>query len=453
MIASTQPQLFQEMEKPILSSDGHNKEWGTFKDSLRAPIHSWFTYPAGFSYKAVGYSLQEHAVGAGQCVYDPFMGTGTTNLAAKKLGLHSFGVEAHPFVFWVAKTKLNWKVNKNLIITSCRHVIEAAQRKSHQSCSSAEVVVEHEFPELVLKCFEAQTLRDLLFIREAIDALTISEDVRDFLALGLTCVLRQVSSVATGWPYIAPNKQKTTSRNKNALTEFSRRIWQMLNDLQETTSAAHASWTETRHTVFEADCRDTQGLVPDKSIDHIFTSPPYLNNYDYADRTRMELYFFGKARTWGDITRLVRDKLITSATTQINRGEERYQISAEIAQCAPNIFNFLQSAVAQLGERRLRKGGKKSYDLMVSGYFNDLFQVLTDCFRVLKQGKKAVFVLGDSAPYGVYIPTDELIGALGRSVGFSDFKMDILRTRGGKWKDNPQRHDVLLRESIITLTK
>ena len=24
-------------------------EWGTFKDSLRAPVHRWFTYPAGFA--------------------------------------------------------------------------------------------------------------------------------------------------------------------------------------------------------------------------------------------------------------------------------------------------------------------------------------------------------------------------------------------------------------------
>ncbi|MFQ5630987.1 MAG: hypothetical protein ACE5I1_19625, partial [bacterium] len=36
-----------------------NSEWGTFKDSLKAPVHSWFTYPAGFSYKAVEYSIEQ----------------------------------------------------------------------------------------------------------------------------------------------------------------------------------------------------------------------------------------------------------------------------------------------------------------------------------------------------------------------------------------------------------
>lgn len=455
MIVSTQLRLFQEKEKLAQNGNGngHKKEWGTFKDSMRAPIHSWFTYPAGFSFKAVECSLDTHSVGAGKCLYDPFMGTGTTNLTAKKLGLNSYGVEAHPFVYWVAQTKLNWSVSESAIISACRLVSIDAEKRKSRFRGNAEKAAERAFPELVLKCFENRTLLDLLYIRDSIDEGSFSKDVSDFLSLGLTSVLRQVASVATGWPYIAPNKGKTTSANKVALTEFAGQIRQMLYDVQTMALDAHPDWAQTSHQIFEADCRDTKGLVPDKVADHIFTSPPYLNNYDYADRTRMELYFFGEAQTWGDITKLVRDKLITSATTQINREKERYKVSSDIAEADPKIYKFLQDSVIELGQRRLVKGGKKSYDFMVSGYFNDLFRVLTDCYRILKKGKKAVFVLGDSAPYGVHIPTDELIGKLGVSVGFSDYKMDKLRERGGKWKDNPQRHDVLLRESIVTLTK
>lgn len=71
--------------------------------------------------------------------------------------------------------------------------------------------------------------------------------------------------------------------------------------------------------------------------------------------------------------------------------------------------------------------------------------------RVLKAGKKGLYILGDSAPYGVHIPTDILIGEIGKCVGFSDYKIDVLRLRGGKWAHNPQRHSVALRESIVTL--
>jgi hypothetical protein len=37
-------------------------------------------------------------------------------LPQKKLAIDSFGVEAHPFVFRIAKTKLNWEINRKTIL-------------------------------------------------------------------------------------------------------------------------------------------------------------------------------------------------------------------------------------------------------------------------------------------------------------------------------------------------
>lgn len=69
---------------------------GTFKYSLKSPIYGWFTYPAGFSYKAAEYCFKEAGLVEGATVYDPFMGSATTNLAAETKGFNSYGVEAHP---------------------------------------------------------------------------------------------------------------------------------------------------------------------------------------------------------------------------------------------------------------------------------------------------------------------------------------------------------------------
>ena len=96
---------------------------------------------------------------------------------------------------------------------------------------------------------------------------------------------------------------------------------------------------------------------------------------------------------------------------------------------------------------------QKSYDLLVSGYFNDMYRQLKDSYRVLKKDGVASYVLGDSAPYGVHVKTDVLLGKMAKAVGFSDYNIEVLRTRGGKWKDNPQRHSVPLRESIVTFYK
>jgi DNA modification methylase len=430
------------------------QEWGTFKDSLRAPIHNWFTYPAGFSYKAVESSIHNNGITKGQVIYDPFMGSGTTNLVAKKLAINSYGVEAHPFVFRITKTKMNWEIN-NIEIANALREVEAHVKRQKQNFNGTniQVFLENEFPELILKCYENSTLLDLFFIRNAITQFSFSENIKDFFFVGLTSILRQVSTAATGWPYIAPNKHKTSSLNKNAMHEFSRQIKKMADDIQTTVQEAKKDYGCCFHKIFNDDSRNTQNLIPSSCVDHVFTSPPYLNNFDYADRTRLELYFWGEAKNWGDISDTIRTKLITSATTQISRDDPRYILSEDLQETCPDVFDFLKRSISQLSEIRLTRGGKKSYDHLVSGYFNDMFQVISEVYRILKPDTKAEFVLGDSAPYGVHIPTDDLIGKIGLGVGFSDYRIDILRERGGKWKDNPQRHNVLLRESIVTLVK
>ena len=90
---------------------------------------------------------------------------------------------------------------------------------------------------------------------------------------------------------------------------------------------------------------------------------------------------------------------------------------------------------------------------MVAGYFNDMFLVLQQVYRVLKPHARFVIVLGDSAPYGVYIPAEEYLGRLGVALGFQDYRVQPLRERGGKWGHNPQRHKVMLKESVLWLQK
>ena len=90
---------------------------------------------------------------------------------------------------------------------------------------------------------------------------------------------------------------------------------------------------------------------------------------------------------------------------------------------------------------------------MAAGYFEDMLPVLRGAYAALKPGRQFVLVLGDSAPYGVHIRTDEIIGELAVAVGFSHYDIEVIRARGDKWANNPQRHKVALRESILTVVK
>jgi DNA modification methylase len=437
----------------IIDSPDEVSTWGTFKDSLRAPVHRWFTYPAGFSYKAVEHSFNRYDISCGDIVYDPFMGAGTTNITAKSKGVNSYGVEAHPFVFKITKAKINWNIRLDLGEKFIARINEQFNKEIDKINTLNDFNLADHFPELVIKCYPESTLKELLILRILFEKSKASSEIKEFFFVVITALLRNISSAATGWPYIAPKKAKTTSLNKDVLTEFNKLSKNMLLDLESIRLNASDKWKDTWHHIYNSDSRNTEDLIPDLSVDHVFTSPPYLNNFDYSDRTRLELYFWGEAKNWKDITDNVRTKLITSATTQILRSDPKYTISDDLKIYCPQLADFVQSAADELSQLRKVKGGKKSYDLMVIGYFNDMYKIIKDVFRVLKNNTKALFILGDSAPYGVYIPTDKLIGEIGCCVGFDNCSIEILRKRGDKWKANPQRHHVPLRESIVILEK
>ncbi|HEV2706879.1 MAG TPA: DNA methyltransferase [Pyrinomonadaceae bacterium] len=448
------PNLFPHPDKKEVHTLNRTN-MGTFQDSLRAPVHRWFTYPAGFSYRAVEEAFRSYHIKAGMTVYDPFAGTGTTNVVAKQHGVNSFGVEAHPFIQFVARTKLFWEFDFRVLLRDIDNLIASIQR-AITTQDTASISVDKIFPELVCKCYRQEKLARLYLCREAINALP-PEPFRDFAKLGLTNLLRSAADVATGWPYIAPKKQKNGNTSKasasnNVVELLRRQLYQMHGDLQSMRRAS----TPARHaTLISGDSRQRQDSIESESVDLAFTSPPYLNNYDYADRTRLETYFWGEATTWGDITQKVRTRLIMSATTQINRKDfdEASLLSDDFRKTVPQITDELSLKANKLSGLRLTKGGKKSYDIMVAGYFNDMLRVVRETFRVLKPGGSFVLILGDSAPYGVYIPTDTYLGEIGKAVGFAKYDVEELRARGGKWKDNPQRHDVALKECILTLYK
>lgn len=220
--------LFEQ--KQIVKLPKQDSEWGTFKDSLKAPVHRWFTYPAGFSYKAVEHSIERFDIAPGQTIYDPFMGSGTTNLTAKTLGIHSFGVEAHPFVYRITQAKMNWEVERGHVLDFLKTV---RLELPNLALSYQPTAVKAEFPELILKCYQINTLADLLALRTLVTECKMSDELREFFFVVVTALLREVSTAATGWPYIAPNKQKVTSLDKDVLTEFCNLARRMISDVEE----------------------------------------------------------------------------------------------------------------------------------------------------------------------------------------------------------------------------
>ncbi|MBA2470480.1 MAG: hypothetical protein H0V37_13830 [Chloroflexia bacterium] len=112
--------------------------------------------------------------------------------------------------------------------------------------------------------------------------------------LALVSILRSTSGAGTApWQYILPNKTKKSPLAP--FQAFSSMVAAMRFDMIR--SATEAS---PRARMFEGDARTLTDVSTD-SIDLVITSPPYPNNYDYADSTRLEMSFFGEVSGWGDL--------------------------------------------------------------------------------------------------------------------------------------------------------
>lgn len=98
---------------------------GSFIDNMKLPIHRWFRYSAGFSAAWVEQLIKELEP---QTILDPFTGSGTACIVADQLGVTSYGVEAHSFVYRLAKGKLSWNVDSYDFVAAINEITEQGKR-------------------------------------------------------------------------------------------------------------------------------------------------------------------------------------------------------------------------------------------------------------------------------------------------------------------------------------
>lgn len=423
------------MQLPLLPdqiNQVRRKRSGTFLDNMKLPIHRWFRYSAGFSAAWVESLIMEQGLNQGdQRILDPFCGSATTLAAADWMGVASIGVEAHPFVARIASTKLLWPSNVQDFVSYADSVRVLASELPTDPFN---------YPDLIGKCFQDDVLGVLDRLKRAWNMLDDGSPQSELVWLALTAILRPSSSAGTAqWQYILPNKTKKIVADP--VEAFSQQIAQMAADMvvfQQRRSVSKAA------VLFE-DARSFPS-VTDASIDYVLTSPPYANNYDYADATRFEMSFWGDVESWGDLHEAVRQYLITSSSQHASK--EKYDLDAQLAtsELAP-IQSEIVDVCSRLAAERMLHGGKKHYHTMIAAYFIDMAQVWMELRRVCKADAEVCFVIGDSAPYGVYVPVDRWLGDLALAAGFSSFTFEKLRDRNIKWKN--RTHTVPLHEGRL----
>src|SRR5262249_35462290 len=138
-----------------------------------------------------------------------------------------------------------------------------------------------------------------------------------YLKWALLGTLRDVASVRVGWPYQRPNSKRKPPYADTAARFRQRTSW-IIDDLLGIQKIELDDSYSAR--ILNADSRNHHGwraCLP-QLANGCVSSPPYLNNFDYADATRLELYFWGEVTTWAEMCSSVRTSMITSTTQQSN---------------------------------------------------------------------------------------------------------------------------------------
>jgi hypothetical protein len=430
-----QQELFIEDVTASLAHARFNGRSGAFGDNMSLPIHRWYRYSAGFSADWVRWLVHERCKDSGTIsVLDPFSGVGTTLLACEAEGIQSWGFETHPFVHRIATAKLRG-IHVDLV------QLRAMFEQFVNLVSASPLVELKAIPPLLSRCYTPETLSLLLAMRDLFLAeFDKKTPESELLWLIITAILRVCSGAGTAqWQYILPNKSK--SGVQEPLVAFQVKVSEILQDVEY---AQRNGWSA-RSSVLLTDARAPQDCSQ-VQVDAVVTSPPYPNNYDYADATRLEMTFWGEINGWGDLQGTVRKHLIRSCSQ--HAAADRLVLDDVLAETVLDpIRRDLSIACRTLAEVRETKGGRKNYHTMAAAYFRDLGLVFKSLRSLCRPGGFACFVIGDSAPYGVYLNVDSWLGELALAAGFKSYSFEKIRDRNIKWKN--RKHRVPLKEGRL----
>lgn len=410
-----------------------HKDIGTAKDNRLTPIHDWYRFTAGFSYKLVDKIIKEENLNKKDTIYESFAGCGTTLVSAQKNGVKAIGNEGQELLYDVIQAKLNWNLNLTEIESIIADIEQLVSRRRTKGT----------YHELLTSLYSDKNLYQLYFIRDYIQDL--DNETMLFLKLALTQTLHKTSIHPIAIPYIS--RSKHLKNDLSGLETFCSTARKMLIDLEE--------YKQLKKTtkIYLHDSREKNNEIRDNQCTVCITSPPYLNNLDYGEVSKVCSHFYGITDNWNDITEKVRKKLVTGATTHYKEADflmddwKKKRLYLE----NKTILDSLMPDILKIKEISKDRKGKKSFDILALYYFEDMYNVLLEMRRVLRQGSKAYLVLGDSAPYGVFIDTTRILGQIALNAGFDDFRIVKIRERGTKWTSLKNRHSLKLSENILIL--
>lgn len=379
-------------------------------------FHGWYRFVLSFPPHLVNeYLSKQFELEAGQTVLDPFCGTGTTVVEAKKLGYRAFGLEANRMAHFASIVKCDWTGFPGAIRALADSTVERAtaeydsdKRNSRKfSDEEGKLVLwggsgEHKYPSIT-----ETHLNKILLLRELI------EDAPEALAQYARLALAKTAVVEASDLHFGPEVGVRRSYKRRHIFEFWReQMLQMASDI-ESIQGVPTLKAEIRL----GDARAVDNQFPARSIDAVFTSPPYPNEKDYTRTTRLESVLLGFLKDRQQLRSMKQD-LVRSNTRNVYTADLGDQDDRH-AEVFPEVMKLVQRIETKRRDLGKTSGFERYYSRVVSLYFGGMARHFEGLTRSLAPNARLAYVVGDQASFfRIQIDTARLLGEIARYFGY-----------------------------------
>lgn len=396
------------------------------------PFHDWYRFVLSYPPHLVRAYVERFQLGAGAVILDPFCGTGTTLVEAKKQGLGAIGIEAAPMAHFASQTKTQWTVDLTELAAMAARVLAQAQGRVAQapwlSFSEAEAAV------VMKNAISPQPLHQCLVLRDALDLEPVTP-ARQVLRLALAAVTVYEASNLKFGPEVGIRRKK---REQVAVLDlWQAKVAQMAADLAQ--GQDHPTLPAHCH---RGDARMARSLLAPHSIDAVITSPPYPNEKDYTRTTRLESVLLGFIRSKQDL-RTYKQGLIRSNSRNVYVADDDDRLLDHDSQ----VVSLAASIEAKRLALQKTSGFERQYHRVTALYFGGMKRHLLDLQPALRPGAKLAYVVGDQASFfQILIRTGALLAEIAEEVGYRVIDIDLFRTRGATATGAQLREEVVVLE-------